>query len=191
MHDKRFDPSQIDRLENPERHTWLPTDEILGAAAIQRGESVADIGAGTGYFAIPIAQIVAPAEVFAIDVAPEMIKHLNQKLARMAIPNISTFQSEASTLPLPDASCDVVFAATVWHEFDDYAPVLREFARVLKPQGRVVILDWSPDATRPPGPPIEHRVPMTTVSAQLADEGWRVQTQHPCGLYTYVVIASR
>lgn len=191
-HERRFDPKQIGRLEDPERQTWLPPEEILSALNLAAGMNVADLGAGTGYFALPIARAVAPGHVYAVDVAPEMLNALRQKLDSPGAPtNISLHQGEAEHNDLADDSCDLVFLATVWHELDDRSAGLRNARRLLRGGGRVAILDWSPDAERPPGPPIEHRIAQAQVEHELANAGFQITRSGPVGRYTYLVIGAK
>jgi ubiquinone/menaquinone biosynthesis C-methylase UbiE len=191
MHDKRFDPKQIEKLEDPQRLTWLPPSEIVGALALEPGMTIADLGAGSGYFAIPIARAVGDSgKVFAVDVSPEMLGHLREKLAQPGMPsNIDLVEGEATGTTLPTASCDVVFFANVWHEIEDHLQALRESERLLRPLGRIAILDWSPEATRPPGPPLEHRIARSELEKMASDNGWKVQRAENIGQYTYLVIA--
>jgi ubiquinone/menaquinone biosynthesis C-methylase UbiE len=190
MHEKRFDPKQVHKLEDPQRLTWLPPQEIVESLGIGPGMTVADIGAGTGYFAIPIARAVGEGKVLAVDVSPEMLEHLRTQLAQDGMPsNIELHEGDAATTTLATASCDLVFFATVWHEIDDHSQALRESARLLRPLGRVAILDWSPEATRPPGPPLEIRIPRQSVEEKLKAEGWQVTRALNEGQYTYLVVA--
>ncbi|HWR35191.1 MAG TPA: methyltransferase domain-containing protein [Clostridia bacterium] len=191
VHDKRFDPKQVHRLEDPERLTWLPPVEIIDALGVEPGMQVADIGVGTGYFAFPLAHAVAPGRLFAIDVEPQMLTLLREKLSVPGAPaNIHTIEGEAARTGLQDQSCDVAFYATVWHEIDDHTAALDEASRFLRSGGRIAILDWSPEATRPPGPPLEHRIARADVERQLSRAGWTITTSQILGRYTYLVIAS-
>ena len=191
MHERRFDPKQAHKLEDPERPNWLPPDEVLAALALKPGQTVADIGAGTGYFAIPMSRVVGDGgKVLAVDCAAEMLRLLRQKLADSGAPrNIELIEGDAAKSNLPAASCDLVLFANVWHEVDDHTEALRECERILRPQGRVAILDWSPDATRPPGPPLEHRIGRATVESMFAESDWSVQSAREIGPYTYLIIA--
>jgi ubiquinone/menaquinone biosynthesis C-methylase UbiE len=193
-HSRRFDPAGVARLEDPERPKIFPVDHILALAGITAGQTVADIGAGSGYFAIPIARAVAPARVFAVDVSPEMLDYLRAKLTAADhgnLSNIELVRGEANATSLPVNSCDIVFTSAVWHEIDDYPTALSEFARILRPGGRLVIVDWSPEGQRPPGPPIEHRVSLATVRATLVSAQWRITTAESINTSVYVVVASR
>ena len=194
MHDhpKRFNPENLSRLEDPDRQELFPIDRILSLAAMKPSMTVADIGVGTGYFAIPIAKLIAPNKVFGVDVSREMLDYLRTKLTQPAMPqNIELLVGEANATGLPDACCEVVFNSAVWHEIDDPPAVLAEFARILKPGGRLVLLDWSPDGIRPPGPPLEHRVALETVRQSVRDAKWTITFLEPLNHSIYMVVAQR
>lgn len=175
MHERRFHPSQMHRLEDPDRLRWLPPAEVLAALGLQPGWSVADIGAGTGYFTLPIASAVGPSgRVFAVDVSPEMLERLHVRLAEAGILHVERIQAEASATHLPTASCHCVFLANVWHEFDDHPAVLAEARRILRPAGRIALLDWRPDVEREQGPPLEHRIAPKAARHSLEQAGFSV-----------------
>jgi len=191
-HSKRFDPANLHRLEDPDRPQLFPVDRILSLAGIKFTMTVADIGAGTGYFAIPLAKLTAPLPLFAVDVSTEMLDYLRDKLAQPVMPhNLQLVHGEATATNLADACCDVVFLSAVWHEVDDATSALKEFARVLKPAGRVVLVDWSPTGVRPPGPPLEHRIALSVVEATLKSARWRVSRAEPINESIYLVVAQR
>ncbi len=187
-HDRRFNPSEAHKLEDPERRVWLPPDEILGRLPLRPAMTVADVGAGTGYFAIPLAERVR--RVLAVDVQPEMLHLLRHKLSQPGSPpNIELVHGSAGRTSLASSSCDLAFLANVWHEFDDTAGVLAEMRRILKPEGSLAILDWRPDVDRPPGPPLEHRVAPDQVEQALSAAGWVPQPSANVGRYSYLLLA--
>lgn len=204
MHDRRFDPAQAHRLEDPERLTFMPPEDVLAALQLSPGMTVADIGAGSGYFSLPIAMAIrAHGRLYAVDVEPSMLKLLDEKLGAPSAPdNIHLVEGEATSTNLPDGICDVALLANVWHELEDHAAVLAEMRRILKPHGRLAILDWRADVparthgaprteSDPPGPPREHRIPDSAVAENLRAHGWSsIKTSH-IGLYSYLATASR
>ena len=192
MSGKVFDPARIDRLETPERLAWLPPGEVADRLRLHGGMTIADIGAGSGYFSIPFARMVAPGgRVYAVDLQPKMLEFLSAKLRRPDAPaNIETVEGSADRTGVPDGACDLVFLAEVWHEIDDRAAVLREVTRILRPGGRLAILDWRPDLEPPPGPPAHHRIAAADTAAELEASGWRVSSNGPVGRFSYLAIAS-
>lgn len=191
MHERRFHPSQMHRLEDPDRLNWLPPGEVLAHLALRPGWTVADIGAGTGYFTLPMAAAVGvEGRIFAVDVSPEMLHRLRAKAADAGIGNVEPVEAEASATGLPPASCDCVFLANVWHEFDDHTAVLAEARRVLSPAGRIALLDWRPDVEPVHGPPLEHRLSADSARLSLAQAGFSVNL-HTCLLpYSWLVLGA-
>jgi ubiquinone/menaquinone biosynthesis C-methylase UbiE len=189
-HARMFHHEKAHVLDDPERQAWLPAADVLARLGLRAGMTVADVGAGTGYFAIPIARAVSPGgRVLAVDLQPEMLEHLRGRL-EPDLP-VSLHHGEATRTTLENACADLVFYANVWHEFDDTGAALAEAERIVRPGGRVAIIDWRPDAGHPPGPPQGHRIAMTAVRAQLEERGWKVESAAPVGQFAYEIVAAR
>ncbi|MDD5542554.1 MAG: methyltransferase domain-containing protein [Acidobacteriia bacterium] len=189
MSDRRFKPTEAYKLEDPERLIWLPPSEVLAHMNLQPGMVVADLGAGTGYFSIPISRAVGPrGQVFAVDVEQEMLDKLKTKLTGPDAPtNLHLQLGEAAATHLADHMADRVLIANVWHEIDDEVATLREVERLLRASGQLLILDWRPDVDRPPGPPLEHRIAPEQVTHSLMKRGWKVDESGYIGRYSYFV----
>jgi ubiquinone/menaquinone biosynthesis C-methylase UbiE len=150
MHDRRFAASQAHRLDDPARKVWLSPAEVLEALGLRAGDTVADVGAGTGYFSLPMAQAVAPeGKVYAVDAQAEMLALLIQKVEEAGLVNVEPIHAEAEKTSLPSSSCNLYFLANVWHELDDWGAAVSEARRVLKADGKIAILDSSPKEVRP------------------------------------------
>jgi ubiquinone/menaquinone biosynthesis C-methylase UbiE len=192
MNARRFNAAHAHRLDDPARRAWLPPAEVLEAMALHSGETIADVGAGTGYFSLPLAQAVGPqGKVYAVDAQEEMLSLLRQKLDEFTLPIIELIHAEADNTGLPAFSCDHVFAANVWHEFNDHAAVLREFVRVLKADGQIAILDWRTDVLPDHGPPLEHRLDWFYAVDALRSSGFQKVTTSNIGLYSWLVLGER
>jgi ubiquinone/menaquinone biosynthesis C-methylase UbiE len=150
-HDRRFRHEHAHKLDDPERLKWLPPDAVVRQIA-RPGARIADVGTGTGYFAVPLARAVLPGgQVFAVDMQPEMLQLLRARVP--ADLPIVLVEGEATRTTLEDATADVVLLANVWHELDNHVAALAEMSRILAPDGRLAILDWRDDVEQPPGPP--------------------------------------
>ena len=188
MNDRRFAASQAHRLDDPARLLWLPPGEVLSALALLAGDTAADVGAGTGYFALPMARAVSPrGKVYAVDAQGAMLARLKEKLRDAALANIELVQAEADRTGLPASVCDLFFLANVWHELDDCAATLREARRVLKLQGRIAILDWRPDVEPEHGPPLEHRLDPSHAIGHLRAAGFEPFAQTFVGRCSWLV----
>jgi ubiquinone/menaquinone biosynthesis C-methylase UbiE len=189
-HERMFRHEHAHKLDDPDREKWLPSAAVVHELGLTAGMRVADIGAGTGYFAIPMARAVAPGgQVFAVDVQPEMLDRLRLRL-EPGVP-VVLVEGDATHTTLADCSFALAFYANVWHELDEQEAALVEAARILEPGGRIAILDWRPDVAQPPGPPLGHRIPVADVEASLEKGGWTVEPARTVGSYSYLVMATR
>jgi ubiquinone/menaquinone biosynthesis C-methylase UbiE len=188
MQNRRFPASEAHRLDDPARRIWLPPAEVLGAMAPSPGKTVADVGTGTGYFSLPLAHAVGPhGKIYAVDAQDEMLSRLRQKLDEASLSNVELIHAEADNTGLPAGSCDLFFAANVWHEFNDHAAVLRESARVLKAGGQIAILDWQTDVAPEVGPPLGHRLSSFNAIEAMHSAGFqKIEVTH-VGLYSWLV----
>ena len=188
MNERRFNAAHAHRLDDPARRAWLPPAEVLAAMVLHSGETIADVGAGPGYFSLPLAQAVGPqGKVYAVDAQEEMLSLLRQKLDEFTLSIVELIHSEADNTGLPASCCDLVFAANIWHEFDDHAAVVRESARVLKAGGRIAILDWRPDVERVGGPPLEHRLDSSSAAQRISSAGFQPLTSTNIGRFSWLV----
>jgi precorrin-6B methylase 2 len=95
MNERRFNSAHSHRLDDPSRRVWLPPAEVLAAMALHSGETIADVGAGTGYFSLPLAQAVGPqGRVYAVDAQKEMLSLLRQKLDEFTLPIVELIHAE-------------------------------------------------------------------------------------------------
>jgi ubiquinone/menaquinone biosynthesis C-methylase UbiE len=183
--------NELNKLEDPEQLPGASMEQILKCFGLGPGMIVANVGAGSGFFTIPIARAIQPGgTVWAINVQPELLTFLGHKLEQVPNPhNIELRQGDAAHTHLHSHTCDRVIFVNVWHEVHDRAAALQEARRVLKAGGRIGILDWRPDASATPGPPLQERVPLENVVAELEASGWRVLCSGPLEPYSYFAAA--
>jgi ubiquinone/menaquinone biosynthesis C-methylase UbiE len=188
MNDRIMNAPLAGRLDNPERLLWIPPAVVIGALAVQPGDAIADIGAGTGYFSLPLAHAAGSlGQVYAVDCQAEMLGHLQFKLDTGSISNIRVINADADSTGLPNASCDLVFMANVWHEFADRPAVLREARRLLNARGRIAVLDWRPDVEAVHGPPLHNRISASDALDDLQSVGFAGVKQRNVGKYSWLV----
>jgi SAM-dependent methyltransferase len=163
-----------DWLTRPERETEEQPDEALKAIGIAKGNTVADIGAGSGYMTIRMARLVGPTgKVYANDIQPRMLELLGENLKRQKIGNVEPVLGEIDDPKLPPSSVDLVLLVDVYHEFSEPQKMLRHIREALKPDGRLVLLEYRGEDPAVPIRP-EHKMTVDQVKAELEPEGYRL-----------------
>ena len=177
-------------LEDPKRDMWQKPQEVINALDIQEGQVVADIGAGSGYFTLRLANAVgAMGTVFAIDVEQGMIDFLRQRLALLKIQNVRTILVPPHDPLLINGSLDVAFVCDTYHHIEDRDIYLRKLRKALKPSGRIIIVDFYHDRDIPVGPPPSMRLSKSVVQQELAAAGLSVVQEARFLPYQYLLIA--
>jgi SAM-dependent methyltransferase len=163
-----------DWLERPERASEENPDLALDALGLRPGMVVADIGAGTGYMSLRLAKRVGPSgKVYANDLQPEMLRLLRENAARARIANIETVLGEEADPKLPQGRIDLVLLVDVYHEFSEPQKMLRKIRETLKPDGRLVLLEYRKEDPSIPIRP-EHKMSVAEVKTELEAEGFRL-----------------
>lgn len=169
----RFNPEKAERLLDPKRQDWVPTEKVLSLLEPNRGEFTADLGAGNGYFTLPIAAETKQT-VYAVDIEPKMLEALRLRAEEQEIDHIDYVKAELSRIPLPDASVDKIFSAFVMHEVPDLEATIHEMTRLIKAGGLFLILDWEAIEMED-GPPLHVRIPSDKLASTFADHGFDVE----------------
>ncbi|MCL6599780.1 MAG: methyltransferase domain-containing protein [Alicyclobacillus macrosporangiidus] len=183
----RFHPKHVDRLVNPERQKLLPPETILQRLDVEPAHVVADIGCGPGYFSIPLARMSST--VYGVDVSAEMLDILTQRAAAAGVRNIEPIEAPAEHIPLSDAAVDRILCAFVLHEVDDLQQTLAEFQRLLKPEGKLMIIEWE-KKPMDMGPPVYERIDTAELERQVQAAGFQTESWRP-NPYHYMVLARR
>jgi ubiquinone/menaquinone biosynthesis C-methylase UbiE len=146
------------RLLSPERDAWQMPDRVVRALHLKKGQTVAEIGAGPGYFTLRLGRAVGKrGAVFAIEVEPKLIAILRDRLEEHHVTNVTPVLSLAQDPFLPPRSCDVILAVNVFHHFHELPAYLRRLRRSLNPGGRIVDVDFH-KRELPIGPPPKHKL---------------------------------
>jgi len=142
-------------LERTERMDEERPDLVLNALDLKPGMTVADIGAGTGYYTWRIAQrIGAAGTVYAVDVQPEMIKALERQMSRRGAANVKAVTGTPTDPKLPRNSLDLALMVDVYHEFEQPYEMLAAIVAALKPGGRVAFVEFRGNEPKVPIKPL-------------------------------------
>jgi SAM-dependent methyltransferase len=159
-------------LERSERDAEEEPDKALDALGTLTGMTVADVGAGSGYFTVRLAaRVGAKGRVYANDLQPEMLKMLAARLARDNVRNVTLVQGAIDDPKLAASSIDLVLMVDVYHEFSEPQKMLRALRTALKPGGRLVLLEYRKED---PDVPIrfEHKMSVAEAKMELEAEGF-------------------
>jgi ubiquinone/menaquinone biosynthesis C-methylase UbiE len=163
-----------DWLTRPEREEEEQPDQALHDIGIVKGSAVADIGAGSGAITWRLVTLVGPTgKVYANDIQPRMLELLRENMARRKIGNVETVLGAVDDPKLPAASVDLELLIDVYHEFSHPQEMLRHLRESLKPDGRLVLLEYRGED---PAVPIraEHKMTVATVKAEVEPEGFHL-----------------
>lgn len=173
--DKRFDDADkwAKVFDDPKRDEWQKPEKTIKALGLADKKTVvADIGAGTGYFAIRIAKQHPKSKVLAIDVEPDMVAYIEKRARHENLTNIETVlvPSSGEALKLPVAA-DQILVVDTYHHIPDRTKYFKGLSAYLKPQGKLVIIDFTLES--PEGPPKEHRIQPEQIREELKGSGFK------------------
>jgi ubiquinone/menaquinone biosynthesis C-methylase UbiE len=154
-------------LEDPSRDAWQKPHDVVMALDLKPSDTIADIGAGTGYFARRFAQHAG--KVFAVDIDEKLLAALREK----APANLETVLAAPGDPRLPARSVDIIFFCDVLHHIENRAAYYPKLARALKPGGRIVVIDFY-KKDLPVGPPVSMKLSDQEVIAELGQAGFRL-----------------
>ena len=162
-------------FDDPKRDAWQKPHEVIQALAPKPDAVIADIGSGTGYFAVRFANMVPKGRVYGVDIEPDMVKYLAARAKREKRDNIVAIAGAPDDPRLPE-KVDLILMVDVFHHVEDRAGYFRKLRASLKPGGRVAIIDFRVDS--PEGPPKAARIAADRVIAELEGAGYTLAREH-------------
>jgi SAM-dependent methyltransferase len=188
QHTRLFRPEDLGELEGPDRAEWQSPDRIMDALGIGEGVVAADLGAGSGWFTIRLANRVGPnGIVYAEDVQRQMIDSITRRVERLGLKNVRTVLGTQNDARLPPGAVDAVLIVDSFHEMEQPVALLKNVARSLKPNGRIGIVNFTKDGGGP-GPAIELRVDPERVIADARAAGLELQSRPDFLKYHYMLV---
>lgn len=174
MHHRFDDAEQWSRVfDDPARDAWQKPTELVAALQLQPGQSVADIGAGTGYFDRHLAAAVGPTgRVIAIDIEPDMVAHMTERARQEATPQVEARLATPDDPKLAAGEVDLVLLVDTYHHVSDRVAYFGRLKAALRTGGRLAIVDFRPDGDPTIGPPLAHRLSPAQARDELGRAGW-------------------
>lgn len=175
-------------FDDPERDAWQKPHEVIQALALKPDAAVADIGSGTGYFAMRLAHMVSKGRVYGVDIEPQMVQYLAERARKEGLKNLTSVKGAPDDVRLP-AKVDLVLLVDTYHHIGARVAYFNKLARSLKPGGRVAIIDFN--ATSTVGPPVSERMTPDSVQAEMAKAGYRLAASHDILPNQYFLVFER
>lgn len=186
-HEHRFQDAErwARAFDDPARDAWQKPDDVIRALALAPGALVADVGSGTGYFAVRLARAVPQGQVYGADVEPDMVRYLAERGRREGVANLTAVEAAPHDPRLP-RPVDLVLMVNTYHHVAERPAYFGRLRQSLRPGGQVAIIDFLPDA--PAGPPRQARIPAAFVKEEMGRAGYGVVTEHTFLPYQYFLV---
>jgi len=163
-----------DWLDRSDRLREEQPEKALDLIGIQPGMNVADVGAGTGYMTLRMARRVGPkGHVWAVDIQPAMLERLTENARKAELTNIETVLGTEADPKLPSASMDLVIMVDVYHELSRPQEMLHSIRACLKPDGRLVLVEYKKEDPAIPIRP-DHKMTLADIKAEVEAEGYKL-----------------
>jgi len=179
---------------------WPTPGATLRTLGVESGESVGEVGCGSGYFALPSARIAEPGPVYALDLDADLLDELEHRADQQGIENVVPIHGDARNLPsaLP-ARVDTLVVANTLHGVDDQSGFIRQASRAIEPGGSLLVVNWhdrpretTTVADEPRGPPTTLRMtPAATEDAVLSASELTLDRQVELPPYHYALVFTR
>ncbi len=189
MEEKRFNPQNLERLNNPERIKDFPPNELIKYAELNNPEVMIDLGAGTGFFSAQFAEKFPECKVYACDISEIMVDWMIDNILP-DYDNIVPMKMEDNQVPIDDEMADFLFTVNLHHELDSPEKTLKECYRLLKPGGKIAVSDWKKEDTGK-GPSLDIRYEPKEVKKQLEEAGFINIDEHISFPNNFLLLAEK
>ncbi|GKW44713.1 class I SAM-dependent methyltransferase [Planococcus sp. NCCP-2050] len=177
---------KIAYLESAARKAELSLERLMDIIPLKKADQILDFGAGTGYFTLPFAKKVE-GMVYALDIDQTMLEMIRSKAEQEHITNIQLIRGGSDSIPLPDASIDVIMASLVLHEVNPLEKTLQQFMNVLKRNGHLICIELEPKQASERAP----RITCAKMEEKLVKSGMQIIEKKFLTEFLYILIAKK
>lgn len=175
-------------FDDPKRDQWQKPSEVVQHMNIKPGMTVADIGAGTGYFLPHLDRKVGEnGKVMALEVEPSLIKHMNARIKNEDLQRTMTYLIETNDPQLKNSKVDRVLIVDTWHHIGDRISYAKKMKEGLQKNGKVFVVDFEP-GKKGPGPGDHHRLKAKDIVKDLKAAGFQARVIQEGLPYQYIVV---
>ncbi len=185
--DRKFNPKEVDKLRKPERLQRENPQTVWENIGLSNPSCLVDVGCGIGFASIPFARHIPAGTVYACDISQEMLDILKEEIGKAGVKNIKPVLVEEAKIPLADGIADAVLMQNIHHELHAEVEILKECRRLLKPGGKIAIVDWKKEPMDI-GPPQEIRVSVKKIGSDLREAGFtQIQSLDLLAYHSFVL----
>ena len=170
---------------------FVKPEEVIDTIDVRPGIKAADFGAGSGFYAIPLAKRVGPSgKVYAFDVRKEILEVIRSRARALGVGNIETIWTDLEKNKgsnLKDESIDLVIISNILFQLEDKHKLAAEAFRVLKQKGKVVLVEWT-EEEKPIGPKLANRINRKDAEDIFVGAGFRFEKEFNPGEHHYGLI---
>jgi ubiquinone/menaquinone biosynthesis C-methylase UbiE len=174
-------------FDDPARDAWQRPQRVIEFLKLHSGQTVADLGAGTGYFSVRLARAVgATGTVLALDIEPNRIAHIARRAQQAGLSQVVAKLVPPDDPQLAPNSVDLILVVNTWHHLEARSRYLGRLQRALRSGGSLVIVDYR-EGELPVGPPAAHKLTRRQLIDELTCAGWMLQSELDELEYQYVL----
>lgn len=179
-----------ERFDDPQRDVWQKPKDVIRLMALEQGMTVADIGAGTGYFLPHLSAAVGDGgKVLGLDVEPAMVAYMQKRSEREGLSNVEARVVPGDDPQLEAGAIDRILIVDTWHHIPERPQYAQKLLAALSPEGELWIVDWTKES--PMGPPPEFRIPPDFVVKTLKEAGFEAEVVEEALPNQYVIKARK
>ncbi|AGA68938.1 methylase involved in ubiquinone/menaquinone biosynthesis [Desulfitobacterium dichloroeliminans LMG P-21439] len=180
--------NKIAFLDSRQREQLIPPEALISQMPIQKNHTLLDVGAGSGFFTIPMAESTS-GKVYAMDPDKRMLSVIQDKAKEKGLANIELIQDYIESLSIPNSSVDFVMASLILHEVSSLTKALTNIFEILKPGGHLLCLEYEKDDLIIEGPPMSIRIGSEELEKALSSIGFEIVKKTKINDAIYTVLA--